>query len=330
MNAPSIRAQARPPEFEVASVRPSVPLPLAAGGGRSGGASAGPRFRTGTTVQGDRVEFAGATLTRLISFAFGILEDRIVGPDWMRSQTFDIEAKLPQGTSGNQVPMMLQTLLADRFKLVVHRGSKELPVYALVVAKGGLKVKESSPDSDVAASDPNAPPPPPCPPQNLNCIASVRNLGGVETRTTPISPTSRALSNSRIGTAIETMGPSYGKMRLEAPNTTLAGLADLLPTYSGKPVVIDMTELKGRYQMVLEISVNVDAMKRWALAQAPRGQADDARGPAGIASDPAATDDPIFDACQNALEKLGLRLEPSKVPLETIVIDHLEKTPTAN
>ncbi len=65
----------------------------------------------------------------------------------MASERFDINAKLPAGTATKDVPEMLQALLEDRFQMKMHRESKELPVYSLVVAKGGLKMQDSPPDS---------------------------------------------------------------------------------------------------------------------------------------------------------------------------------------
>jgi uncharacterized protein (TIGR03435 family) len=60
----------------------------------------------------------------------------------MESARFDIVAKLPEGATPQQVPEMIQTMLADRFKLTLHKESKVLPIYAMVVAKGGPKLKE--------------------------------------------------------------------------------------------------------------------------------------------------------------------------------------------
>jgi uncharacterized protein (TIGR03435 family) len=81
----------------------------------------------------------------------------------MSGEMFDIQAKLPPGASEDQVPEMLQALLADRFKLTIHREHKDQTVLALVVAKAGLKVKEAVPDAETpappASADPNAPPP---------------------------------------------------------------------------------------------------------------------------------------------------------------------------
>ncbi len=290
------------PEFEVASVRPSPPITPELV--RSG------KFRQGMTTDAGRVDIAFMRLSTLIPLAFRVPENQVTGPDWMTTQAFDIQAKLPAGAAEDQIPEMLQALLVDRFKLVVHRENKEQSVYALVVAKGGLKIKPSAPRADapaaVAGADPNAPTPPP---------GEVVSMGGAQVRVTD-EPGGRGgtLTGARTGTVRGTMGPD-GVMRLDAPNMTFEGLADLLTQLVRRPV-LDMTGLKGPYQMVLEM---------------PRGDANDARaaqaqaGGAPTASDPA-EGLPVF----GALQKLGLKLESRKLPVETIVIDHLEKVPTDN
>jgi uncharacterized protein (TIGR03435 family) len=73
-------------------------------------------------------------------------------PAWMETATFDIVATVPPGATREQANLMLQNLLADRFQLKVHRSTRELPVYALVVARNGPKLKAS-------VDDPNAPRP---------------------------------------------------------------------------------------------------------------------------------------------------------------------------
>src|SRR5205814_5568237 len=70
------------------------------------------------------------------------------GPDSMKSQRFDILAKMPEGATKEQVPEMLQALLAERFQLKVHRENREQSIYALVVGKGGPKLKEAAPDPE--------------------------------------------------------------------------------------------------------------------------------------------------------------------------------------
>ena len=120
-----------------------------------------------------------------------------------------------------------------------------------------------------------------------------------------------------------TRGRPGEPQRLEAPNTTIEGLADLLAMVggTGQPV-LDATGVKGRYQVVLEISTADLLSRAQAAAQA---QAD---GRAPNAPDP--TDNPMVAGLQDALKKVGLQLEPRKGPVATIVVDHVERNPTAN
>ncbi|HTC88474.1 MAG TPA: TIGR03435 family protein [Bryobacteraceae bacterium] len=85
-----------------------------------------------------------------IAYAYRVKNYEISGPDWMASERFDITAKLPAGRSAKDAIEMLRALLEERFQLKTHRESKELPAYALVVGKGGLKMQES-------ATEPGAP-----------------------------------------------------------------------------------------------------------------------------------------------------------------------------
>jgi uncharacterized protein (TIGR03435 family) len=117
------------PEFEVASVKLAPP-------------------RTGTdrliAMDSDpaMVQYSNINLKILIAMAYGFDSERILGgPAWLDSQEYDLAAKIPAGVSKNMVPAMLQALLAERFKLVVHRESKDQRAYLLVVGEGGSKVK---------------------------------------------------------------------------------------------------------------------------------------------------------------------------------------------
>ena len=150
--------------FEVASVKPSGPAPV---GGRGGGASPNPCVATPLVAPG-RFVVPRVTLVRLFTWAYSIRDCRseiglISGvTEWMRSDRFDVEATIPAGspvygrlafTNGEapQLQLMLQNLLAERFKLVVRREVKDMPVYNLVVAKAG-KMKPS--ESQAAPADP--------------------------------------------------------------------------------------------------------------------------------------------------------------------------------
>jgi uncharacterized protein (TIGR03435 family) len=90
-----------------------------------------------------RVNYSNVTLMNVMTRAYSVKEHQITGPDWLRTERYDIVATVPPGSPKDQIPLMLQTLLADRFKLTLHRESKVLPVYALVVGKSGPKLKEA-------------------------------------------------------------------------------------------------------------------------------------------------------------------------------------------
>ena len=127
-------AQSPPPrlEFEVASIKPSTVVPD------------GTKVRVGIQIDGAQVHCSYLSVRNYIRIAYRVKEYQIVGPDWIASERYDIHAKLPDGAKREQVPAMLQSLLEDRFQLKFHRESKEFPVFAVVVGKGGLKLKESS------------------------------------------------------------------------------------------------------------------------------------------------------------------------------------------
>lgn len=119
--------QASPPAFEVATIRPAAP---AAGGGRA-------------SSSGDRVTLNNTTLSNALIRAFGLISNgQVAGPSWIFDSRYDIVAKAPDSTPKDQLPLMLQTLLIDRFKLVLHHETRELPAYALMVGKSKLKLVE--------------------------------------------------------------------------------------------------------------------------------------------------------------------------------------------
>src|SRR5580658_6488641 len=120
------------PEFDVASVKPSVES-----------ANPAANISRGLHIDGAMVSVNGMTLKWYIHYAYTAKESQVSGPDWLSSERVDIVAKLPAGATRDQIPAMMQALLADRFKLTMHRDSKEFPVYALIVGKGGVKMKES-------------------------------------------------------------------------------------------------------------------------------------------------------------------------------------------
>lgn len=86
--------------------------------------------------------YTNVTLKLLTEMAYNLKEFQVEGPEWIDSLGYDLIAKMPPGTTQEQAARMMQTLLAERFKMSFHRETKQLPVFALVVAKGGSKMKE--------------------------------------------------------------------------------------------------------------------------------------------------------------------------------------------
>src|ERR1700722_16041740 len=148
---------AKPLTFEVASVKPFSPS--TAGGGRKGGGG-GP---TGPgTADPGRIHYSAIRLKDLVFNAYNVKEFQVGGPKGLDSPDettrFTFDATMPPDTTKEQLRVMLQNLLAERFKLVVHREARDLPQYSLTVAKNGPKMKESAeyhaPQDDASALTP--------------------------------------------------------------------------------------------------------------------------------------------------------------------------------
>jgi uncharacterized protein (TIGR03435 family) len=118
------------PAFEAASIKPNNSA-LAA---------------SYSHVRPDNLDIQNESLHHIVSEAFGIQDHQLQGPDWMRSERFDIVAKasMGAGNSGQKLFAMLQTLVVERFKLQTHRETKEFPVLGLVAVKSGFKLQEVS------------------------------------------------------------------------------------------------------------------------------------------------------------------------------------------
>jgi bla regulator protein blaR1 len=290
LSAPVLRAQsaqiaADNPSFEVASIKPN-----ASGDGR-----------VFMQTQPGRFTATNVTLRLLIRNAYQLQDFQIAGgPSWMSSDHFDIVAKIEDGLdapSGPRAPgegpstiqLMIRSLLADRFKLVVHNESKEQPIYALVVARSdgrlGPQLKKSETDcaAQMAAARGQGPgrgSPPPAPPQ-----AAGSNPCGV-----------------RIGMGNMTVG-----------GATLPQIANSLGIFVGR-IVQDRTGLSGAYDFTLN----------WTPDQMPPRPAgappDQPMRVNGVDIDPNGPS--IFTAVQ---EQLGLKLEPQRGPVTMLVIDRAEK-----
>jgi uncharacterized protein (TIGR03435 family) len=310
-------------EFEVASIKPAPPLnPDAIRAGK---------LRIGMNIDGARVSINGLPVFSLLPQVFRVKQYQVSGggtpADFLNTERWDIEAKLPDGATEDQVPDMLLNLLVDRFKLAYHRENRERPVYALIVGKTGTKLKEAEVEPAAPAADGSKTDP------SKQDGAVVLNTGQGEIRIKQeaggrgMGRGGATISSPQFGTMKMQMGED-GQMHLEAAKITMAGLAELLTGFVDRPV-LDMTELKGGYQVTLDLSLQ-DIMAV-ARAQGALGGFGGPGGPGagGGAAVPAASD-PSGGAIFSAVQKLGLKLDARKASVETIVVDHLEKTPTEN
>jgi len=122
--------QERTPTFEVASLKRNV----------SGG-------RSTANTKGGTLTVNNVPIRAIIAMAYQVQNDRVTGPAWLDTESFDIIAKPGTDVTPENFWLMLQNLLAERFKLAVHREQNPVPVYALVVAKNGPKLQPAAPDA---------------------------------------------------------------------------------------------------------------------------------------------------------------------------------------
>jgi uncharacterized protein (TIGR03435 family) len=246
----------------------------------------------GLRIDGAQVRGTSLALRDYIVIAYRLKPTQVSGPDWIASERFDIAAKLPDGAPQDQFRDMLQTLLADRFQMKAHRDTKEFSVYVLGVAKTGLKMKELPPD-----------------PQLDDAASSPITIAG----------------SGRAGNASIDLGRgssfTLGPNGFDLKKITMTTFADMLTRFNDRPVV-DMTGLTGRYDFSIELSPEDRAatMVRAALT-------------AGVVLPPQALamlDNGSNASLVNSLQKLGLTFDARKAPLEVLVIDSIQKTPTEN
>jgi len=270
------------PAFEVASVKVSEPITPAMV--QSG------RVQIGVTIDALNVRISKYSLFELLTLAYQVKSHQISGPSWMVTERYDIQAKLPEGGKRGQVPAMMQTLLAERFGMRMHRETREFNVLAIVVAKGGPNLKPTTVE---------APPP----------AAGGQLRGGIA-----VGAGGTAVSSGQGGDSKITPGAG-GNLHIEAVRMTMTGLVNLVSRWCDRPLV-DMTDLKGAYDMELDISGEEvrNAARSHGVSVPPSEGPTDAEG-VSLAS---------------SLQKLGLKLEARKAPAEVIVIDKVEKVPTEN
>jgi uncharacterized protein (TIGR03435 family) len=283
LNTPRVHAQsaAQAPasaRFAVASIKPASP--------------GSEHFMFGIRpMPGGRVSATNVTLKMLIARAYGVQGFQLSGgPGWIDTLRYNIEAK-PDGPVENEWREMLQNLLADRFQLTFHRETKDLPIYALLLARKDGKLGPGmveSKDGGCVARDPAKPlAPPPGPGQLPYC------------------------GNVLVGAG-----------QVNGTSANLGDVARMLSLSVGRTVV-DKTGLTGKYDITLKYTPDESQRPMWAPAGPPPGPAPAAASSAAPASAPAADSvSSLFTALQ---EQLGLRLKSETGPVEIFIVDRAEK-----
>jgi uncharacterized protein (TIGR03435 family) len=308
------------PAFEVATIKPSPPMDMAK---VAAALQAGGKMPIGANVEFLRAEYTYLDLRSLMSLAWGVKPYQISGPDWMATTRFDIVAKMPEGSKKEDAPKMLQSLLEERFKLTTHRASSEHPVLALVVGKGGPKLKASV--EKPVAIDESAP----LKPGELKMDGSD---GPVRVRVDATTGSS-VIDMGLQGKMSFRVNPATQSMPVDFSMTTMAGFANMITQLfeqlggTGGRQVVDMTGIQGNYDATVELSLmEMVAMARAAGADIPVGGPGGGRGDVPVASDPGGGGTSLADAVQS----MGLKLESRKATVDQLIVDHIEKTPTEN
>jgi uncharacterized protein (TIGR03435 family) len=194
---------------------------------------------------------------------------------------------------------MLQTLLAERFRLSAHRENVEQEVYALDAVKSGAKLTPAA-SAATRETDPSA---------------TFVTFGGVPTRMERIE-NGYIVTNPRLGDATHT--EKAGVSRWEAPSATMQGFADILQQTGRLALSVkDMTGLAGRYQFDLA----VDLKAAQSELSSPEIRGDRAAMQTAVLN----MEDEMVRAINVALAKFGLRIGRRKAPVETLVVDRIEK-----
>jgi uncharacterized protein (TIGR03435 family) len=304
--------------FDVATIKPAAPLDTAQ---MAADMKAGRMPKVGQQIDATRATYTYTQLDQLIALAYKMRIYQISGPPWLSQERFDIVATIPEGATKDDVPAMLQALLAERFKLVAHQAQEEHKVLGLVVGRGGPKMKESA--TTPQAFDPNSPLDP-GERQVDDADGPIRMKMGTDATVT-------ANMGAR-GTIIEKVNRQNMTLDIKSDAVTMGGFAQLLSTIlmqmggANSRQVVDMTGLKGYYQIDVEISIaDLMAMARTQGMAMPANPSS-----AGANTIPEASDPGGGSSVFESVSQMGLKLEDSKATVDRLVIDHIEKTPTEN
>ena len=274
--------------FDVASVKPSAP-----------------DERTGTNVgldSGNEYVPSGGLFrathfdtASYISFAYKLTQAQRMalgseGPKWIHDDRFDLEARAPATATKDQLRLMMQSLLADRFKLAIHMEKREIPMFGLVLVKEG----KLGPHLRHYADDP------PC-----SLSAGFRDNQHPEDFVGGLPPVCDAFMGKLM---------PDGHANFGARNVTMQEIANGFPTLPNADLdrpVVDQTGLAGTFDFWLELSGSVFGPLPGRAPAAPQ------------------TDDTAPPFVEVVRDQLGLKLVPTKGQVDIPVIDHIEE-PTPN
>ncbi|HEY4362008.1 MAG TPA: TIGR03435 family protein [Bryobacteraceae bacterium] len=222
-------AQSPKPSFEVASIRPGSMKPVQLANGMSviGAVQGGPG-----TPDPERVTMNSVSLKSVVTRAYCLRGDQVFGPDWTANTYYDITAKVPAGTTTEQYSLMLQDLLDQRFALKVHHENRDFKAYNLVVATGGLKLKDAVSTDGCAAGGR---------PVNGSCATGVEKISGIA-KSPGTAPT--GMSSSPIEGGFVTVGRS----------ATMAQIAQGIEMRTQGRRVTDRTGISGSYDFRIQFA----------------------------------------------------------------------------
>jgi uncharacterized protein (TIGR03435 family) len=280
VRAAQTESTAAAPRFEVASVRPSAGVTR---GERSWGDGTG------------RVILRNIPLKYVLMHVFELQAYQLSGPEWLGNKFFDIMAVAPDGTTREQLSLMFEALLKERFKLRFHRENAMVPAYALVLGEDGPKLRKPSP--------------------NPNVGSPVDKKYGLVNRSRP----GEAISGTDTGEFGEfNLTVANGVAHHEFASMTMNALAKYLNQGQLDLPVIDMTGLTGVYRIVLDTPLDSIPSNGASVAEGDASQ-----GVGGSA-------DPLGTSLKASLEKQGLKLVRRQAPIDKFVIDGIEKSPGEN
>jgi uncharacterized protein (TIGR03435 family) len=205
----------------------------------------------GTKIDGARVDMGFASLMSLIVQAYQVEGYQVSGPDWLLTSRFDILAKMPEGANIEQIPEMLQSLLADRFGLKLRREPREQQVYALIPAKDGAKLKQTPADF-VVTDDPFS--------------GAGRGGRAVLQVIQPLPPG-----------GWQTVSAVNGHQVFETKKIAMAEFARFVKRYVDEPVV-NLTGLNGFYEIAMDVPTMARRPGRAGAMAAPEEPSD----PSGV------------------------------------------------